>query len=630
MSSIKFRYDINGLRAIAVIAVVLYHFGAQSLPGGFAGVDVFFVISGFLMTSIIFRGLENNNFNLLSFYVARANRIIPALAVLCLALIIFGWYFLTPEDYRLLGKHIASSLGFVSNITYLKEAGYFDAASNEKWLLHTWSLSVEWQFYIIYPVVLLALSKFVSLRVLKKVILASAVVGFVVGVVVSEFWPDVAYYSLHTRAWEMMVGGLAYLYPMTFEGKKKRLVESSGLALILVTYFFVSSEQAWPGYASLMPVLGAYLIILSNNQRSFATNNLLFQYLGRCSYSIYLWHWPIVVFSFFFDYPIHWLAGLLLSILFGSLSYYLIERMKFRSINQWKNLKYVAPMYMAATVMLLSGLVYSVDGIKSRYPDDFNKLASMAESSPYRKSCHVSSYRKPSESCEYFNGNTTWAVFGDSHTVELAYALANRLKPIGEGVKHFSFSDCVPSFGQQPSFSRCTQWFNDSLEYIIHDETIQNVVLEFRYSKGFFGDNVDGYPDIPTDGDAKRNKIILESLDDTINTLAMNKKHVYVYYPVPELNKDVLNLVAQEYYRSGQYKTVQGPSLDYYKKRNQLIISHFENAQYPENVTFVKPESTFCRQQSCFSVIDSKPLYFDDNHPSLYGASLLVNELPLD
>ena len=112
MSSIKFRYDINGLRAIAVIAVVLYHFGAQSLPGGFAGVDVFFVISGFLMTSIIFRGLENNNFNLLSFYVARANRIIPALAVLCLALIIFGWYFLTPEDYRLLGKHIASSLGF--------------------------------------------------------------------------------------------------------------------------------------------------------------------------------------------------------------------------------------------------------------------------------------------------------------------------------------------------------------------------------------------------------------------------------------------------------------------------------------------------------------------------------------
>ena len=135
----KFRKDINGLRAIAVIAVVLFHFNPSAVTGGFAGVDVFFVISGFLMTGIIFRGIEQNNFSILRFYVARANRIIPALAVLCMALLIFGWFYINPVDYQIIGKHIASSITFLSNIIYWRESGYFDAASHEKWLLHTWS-----------------------------------------------------------------------------------------------------------------------------------------------------------------------------------------------------------------------------------------------------------------------------------------------------------------------------------------------------------------------------------------------------------------------------------------------------------------------------------------------------------
>lgn len=139
----QFRKDINGLRAIAVIAVVLFHFNASWMPGGFAGVDVFFVISGFLMTRIIFRGIEQENFSILRFYVARANRIIPALAVLCVALLAFGWFYFTPMDYKVLGKHVGSSMGFLSNVVYWTESGYFDTSSLEKWLLHTWSLSVE-------------------------------------------------------------------------------------------------------------------------------------------------------------------------------------------------------------------------------------------------------------------------------------------------------------------------------------------------------------------------------------------------------------------------------------------------------------------------------------------------------
>jgi peptidoglycan/LPS O-acetylase OafA/YrhL len=216
----QFRKDINGLRAIAVIAVVLYHFNASWMPGGFAGVDVFFVISGFLMTGIIFKGLEQKSFSILKFYVARANRIVPALAVLCLALLVFGWLYLTPLDYRALGKHVGSSMGFLSNFTYWLEAGYFDAASNEKWLLHTWSLSAEWQFYIIYPLILVAMRKFMSVNVMKKTVLLGTVLGFMLCVIITYEWPNSAYYLLHTRAWEMMMGGVAYLYPIAVKEER--------------------------------------------------------------------------------------------------------------------------------------------------------------------------------------------------------------------------------------------------------------------------------------------------------------------------------------------------------------------------------------------------------------------------
>ncbi|MET0126837.1 MAG: acyltransferase, partial [Pseudomonas caspiana] len=141
-----FRKDINGLRAIAVIAVLLYHFNPGWLPGGFAGVDIFFVISGYLITGIIVRNLDAGRFSLLAFYKSRARRIVPALAALCFVLLLAGWFYLLPQDYSELGKHIAASLGFVSNIVYWFEAGYFTPGAHEKWLLHTWSLSVEEQF----------------------------------------------------------------------------------------------------------------------------------------------------------------------------------------------------------------------------------------------------------------------------------------------------------------------------------------------------------------------------------------------------------------------------------------------------------------------------------------------------
>ena len=276
----KFRKDINGLRAIAVIGVLLFHFNASWMPGGFAGVDVFFVISGFLMTGIIFRGIEQEKFSILNFYVARANRIIPALVLLCLVLMVFGWFYLTPFDYKVLGKHVASSVGFLSNIIYWMESGYFDTSSLEKWLLHTWTLSVEWQFYIIYPLILVAMRKFLSIRTMKLTILVAMVLGFAFCVFATYRWPNASYFLLPTRAWEMLIGGVAYLYPLTLQESRKKLVEWIGLILVVSSYFVISAENPWPGYLALFPVLGSFLIIQAQRNDSIVTSNIVFQKIG--------------------------------------------------------------------------------------------------------------------------------------------------------------------------------------------------------------------------------------------------------------------------------------------------------------------------------------------------------------
>nr|WP_280544977.1 acyltransferase [Vibrio splendidus] len=247
---------------MAVIAVVLFHFNASLVPSGFAGVDVFFVISGFLMTGIIFKGLDNKQFNVFTFYVNRANRIIPALAFLCIVLMLFDWFNLPPVDYQKLGKHISSSVMFLSNVLYWRESGYFDAASNEKWLLHTWSLSVEWQFYIIYPLILVFLKKKLELVNLKRLVVIFTIFGYFLSVVATELFPNASYYLLPTRAWEMMVGGVAYLFPWNVSENKKKYLEALGVTLILVTYFYVTSDIPWPGSYAIFPVMGAYFVLV--------------------------------------------------------------------------------------------------------------------------------------------------------------------------------------------------------------------------------------------------------------------------------------------------------------------------------------------------------------------------------
>lgn len=352
----KFREDINALRAIAVASVVVFHFNHSWLPGGFAGVDVFFVISGFLMTMIVVKGLEKENFSILSFYIARVKRIIPALSVLCFALLIFGLFFISPIDYLNLGKHAAASLSFVSNIVYWSESNYFNPSSNEKWLLHTWSLSVEWQFYLIYPLALVFLKKFLTLRQLKFVVLCGTALAFMFSVFVTIKSSSAAYFLLPTRAWQMLAGGLVFLYPLSIKDSFRPQLQLIGLILIIISFFIFTSSTPWPGYASLLPIIGSCMVLASNNDSKLVNNNIAHS-IGKWSYSIYLWHWPIVVAGYYFELGSYWwLVGIPLSILLGAMSFKHVESKTLKDYHL-ENFKVLLRPLPFAIVIALSGMV---------------------------------------------------------------------------------------------------------------------------------------------------------------------------------------------------------------------------------------------------------------------------------
>ncbi|MCW8092737.1 acyltransferase family protein [Alteromonas sp. ASW11-130] len=626
VNAVNFRYDINGLRAIAVIAVVIFHFAPSLLPGGFAGVDVFFVISGFLMTSIIFRGMEKDTFSLTKFYIARANRIIPALALLCGVVMIFGWFYLLPTAYTALGKHAAGSVTFISNFMYWLESGYFDSASHSKWLLHTWSLAVEWQFYILYPLILLGLKPLASFAQLKQVIILLTAAFFAFSVYSSIHWPNASYFLLSARAWELTIGGVAALYSMSLSKSFARLINFTGLAFIALAYVIIDNKTPWPGYAALLPVGGTLMVILANVQSNMVTNNSVFQALGRWSYSIYLWHWPIAVLGYQYEIAYWWAIGIPLSIILGWLSYRYVEQFNWPSISQLKNAWKAKPLWIAASLCAVGLIVLTQNGLMNRFDETTVNTLKTAKHSPFRDQCHLHEYKPPANSaCDYVDKNAKWAVLGDSHSVELSYALARRLKERNEGLRQYSFSGCPPSLLQEIGMSKCTRWYQEAFEDIQQDDKIKHVVISHRFSWTLFGDHAESYPDVPPQENMERVQRILDSLDAAIIQLAKNKQNVYVMLPVPEIRRELRTLITQAHATNAEITQVKGTDTDYYQRRNKVILAHFEQANYPANVAFINSRDAFCSREDCYAVDAGKSLYLDDNHPSVHGASILAD-----
>jgi peptidoglycan/LPS O-acetylase OafA/YrhL len=308
LPSPRYRPDIDGLRAIAVLAVVGFHVSPSLVPGGFVGVDIFFVISGFLISSLIIKNLADHKFSFRTFYARRIKRIFPALVVLFVGVAALGWFLLLPDELWQLAKHAAAGAAFVANYAYLNESGYFDADAVTKPLLHLWSLGIEEQFYVVWPLLLWLVWGRVNLFVL---VLAIGAVSFALNVVEYRIDPYVAFYSIHTRAWELAVGSSLAALPFAGEtfiarcqALRQRVGESRmsvcGAMLIVASIFLLSQAALFRGYAMLLPTFGALLLIAAGEKAWFNHHVLsvpALVWVGLISYPLYLWHWPLISFA---------------------------------------------------------------------------------------------------------------------------------------------------------------------------------------------------------------------------------------------------------------------------------------------------------------------------------------------
>ncbi|WP_448249743.1 acyltransferase family protein [Thalassotalea agariperforans] len=622
----QFRKDINGLRAIAVTAVVLFHFNASWMPGGYAGVDVFFVISGFLMTRIIFRGIEQENFSILKFYIARANRIIPALAILCLVLLIFGWLYLSPTDYKALGKHVGSSIGFWSNIVYWSESGYFDASSHEKWLLHTWSLSAEWQFYIIYPLVIVAIRKFFPIRAMKATVLVGALIGFIFCVIATYKWPDFSYFSLPTRAWEMLLGGVAYLYPIVLKEEQKKRLEWFGLALIIGSYFFISKETPWPGYLALFPVLGAFLIIQAQSNDSFITSNIISQKIGSWSYSIYLWHWPLVVSIYYFSLnQAYSYLGIILSVLLGFLSHKYIERIKFRS-DFTRSFGYLTckPLLISILLMLSSSFIYKYpDIIYYHIPKDIFYGMTVDKNTDDNGKYTWDKHRKLNKKQSFTQDKLKVLIIGDSQAgdfINILYetGISNDTDVISRiiskrcGVFYLDIETLDQLFNNQKSkpSKKIREKCRLSMSRIIEGIEIEDadiIILAMQWSD----ENV---PFILKSLSNIRQKNITsgvyliggKAFDENIPTMLYNSYSIGM-----NINNYAFNKVG----RSGIVN---------YQYQNDI----FEKAQASIDVNYINMTNILCENKACSVVnTNNEPYYYDSGHLTQIGAKYLGEKI---
>ncbi len=471
-----FRSDINGLRAIAIALVVAFHLAPGQAPGGFVGVDVFFVISGYLMTRLIVGGLEKRRFSLWRFYLARLRRIWPALVGLCAALAVLGSVALDPWTYQRVAKEIPSALLFFSNLVFAVRSGYFEPDARDDWLRHTWSLSLEWQFYLIHPLILLALFARPTLRRRLWLVLAAiAVVSFGVAVVLWLEGSTASFYLLPSRAWETLAGGLCVAAERGLKpgGGWRWPAHLSGLALIVAGAAIATPVAGWPSPIALVPVAGAVLVILSGVTRTLWAETALVDGLGRTSYSIYIWHWPVILALRYAGAPQSPLVdavAIAAMVGAGIVSYQVIERRLTAWMFARRPWRWMVGLGTAASVLALAFAAAGSQGFAGArtagFPPDVRKALADARAAAhnwgYPRTCGHFASHGLLDMCQMGDPAARQVVvIGDSHAAQFAPRYANAFggRP-GAGLTFLVRDACmpVPGIGRAHDHGRCGPW----------------------------------------------------------------------------------------------------------------------------------------------------------------------------
>lgn len=507
--SLKYRADIDGLRAVAVLLVLAYHVGIYRLRGGFVGVDVFFVISGFLIGSIIWSDLDASRFSLLAFYERRVRRIFPALVVVLIGTSVLAYEFLLPSELVAYGKSLLAATFSCSNIYFFHQSGYFDAPASMKPLLHTWSLGVEEQFYLFLPIFLIVVRKVQAQR--QRIVVALvAAASFAASAYGAFRYPDAAFYLAFTRAWELLLGTLLAMdvVPGISSALGRNLASLSGLLMILASGFAYNAGTPFPGAAALLPCVGAALVIAAGRSGTSFFGRVLslrpIVFIGMISYSLYLWHWPLIVFQQMNGMLVKGLSPdstklvlILVSVVIAALSWRFVEQ-PFR--GRRSRLSRVAVFRLAAVtaaiLVMLGGVILATGGIPSRYPAEAVKLASYeitgsATKAEYRVgTCFLTS----EYSFRDFNADICLKqdprkrndlLIGDSHAAQLWYGLSSVFKNIN--LMQATASGCKPTVVQRRYVATCSRLMNFVFQDYLPKHHVDALLIGARWDDGDLG-----------------------------------------------------------------------------------------------------------------------------------------------
>jgi peptidoglycan/LPS O-acetylase OafA/YrhL len=632
--------EIDGLRAISVLAVLLYHFGFSVCPGGFAGVDVFFVISGFLIGKKVFGEIENQHFSLKKYYLRRFRRILPALLAMLAVVLLSGFFVMTPFELISLASSASHAACGLANIHFGRVAeNYFAGNVDQMPLLHTWSLGVEEQFYLFLPLILLSTRRIATNRGHIRLLLATLII-------VSLVWsqtqinsnPDRAFYGIFSRAWELLVGVILSCYDFPESRGVKSIIATVGIGLILGAFASFDKFTPFPGMAAALPVLGAACVIIGGD---LGPGGLLtvdpLRGVGKISYSLYLWHWPVLVlFNSVHSVATWWSKAFLLTLTFcvSFCSWKYVEQ-PFRRYSG-KPLRNLVFASVAVIALLAFGSRYlrKNNGFLVPPSEEIRSiLAAGRESNPSQRKAfdkHV-----PPESAYVYGDKSvppSYVLWGDSHANAIAYGLGEVAARHSASVKFYGRGGAKPVPALYTNAKRADkarkQYVDASYGYIKADPTIHTVILCARWITTIRKETVRPTADASTrfqsspGAYASSEAALADGLGSLVRDLNNLGKRVVLFYPIPEYGVSVPQLVATA--TLNPRKALAVPTLADFLEVQKPIFQIFDNLGTHSGLLRLKPHNYLANGDQLLYSDGKHPLYQDDNHLNLSGAKRLT------